>query len=289
MPRSRRCLFAVVLLAGLARQAAADPVCLSIDEQRDMLSPEERRGAIVALGGALAKNDVEVVAAGCTASLVLFDVRLGESITAYLATPRGTISGRVSKIDELPLLYDQLAHAYVTGTPMGEQNVDRTNVTSDQAAPPRRIVADAAVYFRLGYGAVTGNVHSEDPALGLGLRRELDHFAIDVSLLNAVAWTSYDFIRLGGMWFQAPEASESLYLGMGIGFGGTFLDGQDKTGLDGTLVLGYEILRASTLRVFVEAAATLPFYRVPVTGADGSLGAQWSPAFSLALGMGFGR
>lgn len=63
------------------------------------------------------------------------------------------------------------------------------------------------------------------------------------------------------------------------------------SGMQGELSLGFELLRASTIRLFVQADATFPFYRATpdnfITTPTG--GSRYTPTFVIAFGGGFGR
>jgi hypothetical protein len=295
----------------LAQTAAAD-VCVVLDESRDTLGPDDRRAASISFGQALAKAGVQATNANCTETYTFYNVKLGESITVYAIGPRGTRQGRATKLDELPLVYEQVAAALVSGQPMGSlDTVDRTNATTDQMAP-RRVAADGLKYVRLGYGAVTGRETTGGTAFGFGYRYELDALAIDISFLNLV-WASTDttdpatgtrtskggfngeWIRIGAVAYQAPQLNNTLYYGGGLGYGtNAFYDnstGADYSGsgLEATGVLGYEMLRASTIRLFVELDVTLPMYTSSYNFDPMNETKRWSPVAALTFGAGLGH
>ena len=183
-------------------------------------------------------------------------------------------------MDDLPALYSQMVRSIVTGRPMtGFNVVDRTNVTAAQTST-RRVQSDSFSYARLGYGTVFGNHNQGAPAMGFGHRAELDSFGIDVSFLNyqiqpsntSYASTGYygsdggvsgSLLKLEGLYFLKPAANASTYVGGGLSWGGThFSKGSTNShtswhgsGLQGELTVGYELPRASTLRMFVQADA----------------------------------
>jgi len=307
---------AFFMLVGLARAARAD-VCVVLDESRDTLSPEDRRGAAISFGQALAKAGVQVTNANCTETYTVYNVKLGDSITVYVIGPnQQTRQGRASKIDELPLVYEQVASSFVSGAPMGSgtANVDRTNATSDQMAP-RRVTADGLKYARLGYGAVTGRTSAAGTAFGFGYRYELDQLAIDISFLNLVYasenvtdpntgyTTSHggfngEWIRIAAVHYQDPIADRSLYYGGGLGYGTTDMYDDNNganyegSGLQATALVGYELLRASTIRLFVEAHVTLPLYTASYDfGTSGMPDTtnRWAPVAALTIGAGLGH
>lgn len=66
------------------------------------------------------------------------------------------------------------------------------------------------------------------------------------------------------------------------------------SGLQGEISVGYEFLRASTIRMFLQADATLPFYTVHRYTYDSALGAAvggsaWVPSLAFSFGIGWGK
>jgi hypothetical protein len=301
-----------VLLA-IAGTASAE-VCVALDESRDTLGPDDRRAATISFGQALAKAGVQATNTNCTETYTFYNVKLGESITVYVVAPTGTRQGRASKLDELPLVYEQLTHSIVSGQPMGSiENVDRTNATVDQMAP-RRVSADGLKYVRLGYGAVTGKSTDAGTAIGFGYRYELDQLAVDVSFFNIV-WASQDtmdqfgnhvsrgglngeWVRLGLINYQQPLSTSSLYYGGGLGYGSSAYFDVDNggdysgSGLQLSGVAGYEMLRSSTIRMFLELNVTAPLYKASPTfysSATETGSSRWAPVASLTFGLGLGH
>ena len=198
----------------------------------------------------------------------------------------------------------------VTGRPMSGFNVvDRTNVTSAQASS-ERVPADGFWYARLGYGGLFGDRTYGTPAIGFGYRVELDSIGVDVSFLNYQISSSNDYgyygsssrhafagslLKLEGLYFIHPEANKSTYVGGGMSWGGTtFGNGWNGSGLQGELTAGYELPRASALRMFVQADAVLPFYQVSATRfpvnyrLNSPIITEHRYAPSLVVSMGFG-
>lgn len=301
------------LLVTLARSAFAD-VCVTLDESRDTLSPDDRRAALISFGQALAKNGVQVTNQNCTVTYTIYNVKLGDSISTYVTGPTGNREGRASKLDELPMVYEQMAHALLTGEAMGTGggNVDRTNATTDQMAP-RRVAADGLKYVRLGYGAVrTADLGT---AFGFGYRYELDQLAIDLSMnfvftsssttSSSGAMTSRggvngELIGIGALKYQEPLANNSLFFGGRVGYGlNAFYDSNTMTdysgsGLQITGVAGYEMLRASTIRLFLELDVTAPLYTSNGTEYDANFNQigqvkRWAPVVALSIGAGLGH
>jgi hypothetical protein len=271
-----------VLVVSAPAAGRAD-VCVAVDEAGGALSPEERAVAVRLVGKQFELEGESVGAPDCPARYVLSHATLGNTIYVTLAGPRGHREGTALGKDDLPALYSQMVRSMITGRPMSGFNViDRTNVTSAQAST-ERIPADGFWYARLGYGGVFGDRTYGTPALGFGYRVELDSIGIDVSFLNYQISSSNDYgyygssdrafvgslLKLEGLYFIDPEANKSTYVGGGISWGGaTFGNGWNGKGLQGELTAGYELPRASALRVFVQADAVLPFYQVSAVRYD---------------------
>ncbi|HEY1557847.1 MAG TPA: hypothetical protein VGF94_23605 [Kofleriaceae bacterium] len=302
------------MLVGLVRAASAD-VCVVLDESRDTLSPDDRRGALISFGQAMAKAGIQVSNQNCTETYTFYNVKLGDSITVYAIGPNNTTrQARASKLDELPLVYEQMTSSFATGTQMGTGggNVDRTNATNDQMAP-RRVSADGLKYARIGYGAVTGKDTTGGTAFGFGYRYELDQLAIDLSFLNLV-WAEQnvmdpstgfvtskgglngEWIRIAAVRYADTLADKSFYYGAGLGYGTTGIydssndANYEGSGLQVTALAGYEMLRSSTIRLFVEAHVTLPLYTASYEfGATGDSTNRWAPVAALTVGAGLGK
>jgi hypothetical protein len=177
-------------------------------------------------------------------------------------------------------------------------------------------------YARLGHGRVVGAEGSGKPLIGFGYRAELDSFALDVSFLNQqlpVASATFDttgtsagsLLKLEGLYFTNPGRNASAYFGGGLSWGVTSsrsgrtvsssseysYSSWSGSGLQGELTAGYELPRASALRFFVQADATLPFYRTTGTvttyaqsrSSTLTLGHRYNPSIALSLGVGWQR
>ena len=247
----------------------------------------------------------------CSTPYTLAHVRLGNTITVTLSGPQGLREATALSLDDLPALYNQMVRAMVTGQPMTAMGVvDRTNVTSSQATG-RRVHSDSLWYARLGYGSLFGDRAYGTPALGFGYRAELDSFGIDVAFLNFQFPTSNDasdsalagsLLKLSGLYFLNPQASRTAYFGGGLSYGhatfgnwdyraiGNYRTEWDGSGLQGELTVGYELARATSLRLFVQADAVLPFYQVTsetysrsvVTSTD----RRYAPSLVVSIGIG---
>ncbi|MEL6545154.1 MAG: hypothetical protein AAFQ82_11050 [Myxococcota bacterium] len=290
-------------------------VCVSLDGSSDTLEPSDQKAVIKVVESAFRQEGETVVNTPCSEQYTIYNLKLGKSVQAVMSGPRGERSGRVSTIEDLPRIYSQMVRSVLNGTPMSNDgSVSRDNVTADQAAP-RRVEADSMWYLRLGAGSVTGGDFNWGPSFGFGYRYELDHWGIDASA-NLYIGTERDvendeldlglsgsLIKLMGLYFFDATGNASPYVGAGISYGGAAVideisDGSGGSttdtfaggGLQGELSVGYELLRASTIRMFVAFDATLPFYQ---SSADIGFGdddeTRYTPTFGLSLGFGFGR
>jgi hypothetical protein len=323
----RRILIAVALSAAAvtlhARSAHAQTgtadleVCVAIDEARDGLSAQDRVSALLVLERQFELAGWRIAGEGCTNQYVLSHIPLGDHIIVRLAGPSESREGIAAGLSDLQALYDQMVRSIVTGRPMTGFNViDRTNVTAAQSRA-NRVHSDRYAYGRLGFGAIVGERVHGTPALGVGYRAELDAFGIDVSFFNVqTSGGSYvdadgasmvALVRLQALYFLKPTANASAYVGGGLSWGATNItaapddDRRDSytsfwqgNGMQGELTVGYELPRASTLRVFVEGTATLPFYRVaseryPLqpNGSRPDISRRYAPAFVASIGFGW--
>ncbi len=306
---------AAVLCAGLtvARPARAD-VCITIDEKHDTFSPPERAAALLLLARQFELAGERVVEPACPTAYVVSHVQLGERIAITLSGPGGQRDATALGLDDVPRVYSQMVRSLLSGRPMDAHGVlDRTNVSNTQAEQPRRVASDSIVYARLGYGGIFGDRTYGGPSIGLvGFRKELDSFAVDVSFLNFQYKSNSGYAYSGGMtgsWlklealhFVSPQSDRSAYFGGGLSWSTTNLETAGKSwsgsGLQGEVTAGYELARASTIRVFVQADAGLPFYNVtsityaywtpyPYTGT--STEHRYAPSLMLSIGVGWQR
>ena len=321
-----RVTFFATILFCVAAQAAQAQVCVSIDESQDTLGPGDRAAAVLLLNRQFALAGEEV-SAGCTTPYLLAHIKLGNTITVTLSGPRGEREGTAVGLDDLPALYNQMVRSLLTGRPMeGLAVVDRRNVTAAQAAG-QRVYSDAFTYARLGYGAIYGGRAFGTPSFGFGYRAELDTVAIDVSFLNVQVGESPAYysgspsagssslIKLSGLYMLNRQANAAPYVGGGLSWGRSTINqsqpiesprgappgatyyyttNSEGSGLQGELTAGYEIGRATTLRLFVQADATLPFYTVKSEtissrGVVTSTTSRYTPTVMVSVGLGWQR
>jgi len=225
-----------------------------------------------------------------------------------LSGPGGQREDTALGLDDLPALYNQMVRSIVTG----RSALDRTNVTEAQSIA-HRVHSDSIWYARIGYGALFGDHAYATPSFGFGYRAELDSLGIDVSFLNYqfrnLAFDYYSpsasagsLLKLSGLYFIDPHANRTAYLGGGLSYGNTsFSDSRpdslglyrsqwEGSGLQSELTIGYELARATSLRMFLQADAVLPFYQVAAAtfsrGGVVSTDHRYAPSFIVSIGIG---
>jgi hypothetical protein len=310
----RRLLAVACLLIASAGAAQAD-VCIEIDEARDSLAPQDRAGALLLVTRQFEQAGEQVVAAGCPDQYSVSHATLGDIIVVIIAGPRGRREAIASGIDDLPAIYSQMVRSLVTGRPMtGFNVVDRTNVTESQTSA-RRVHSDSIWYARLGYGAIFGDRAYGTPAFGFGYRAELDPLALDIAFLNYQFRSSTGYfgshdtayadslLKLSALYFLDPTANRTSYFGGGLSYGrkryGSWGYGTidhhttdwEGDGLQGELTYGYEIARATSLRMFLQADAVFPFYTVVSqtftrSGLAISENRRYAPSLVISVGIG---
>ena len=306
-----KCFSVIAFVALAAAGTAQAQVCVRVDETRDTLSPADRTSAVLLLEKEFARAGKSVVH-DCPTPYTISHIRLGNVITVTLIGSEGHRDGTAQGLNDLPPLYNQLVRSLVTGRDV----VDRSNVTVNQSSASR-VHSDSLKYVQLGYGSSFGaGVHGM-PAVGFGYRAELDSFAIDVSLMSRVGHYSPGsssgagaggFLKLEGLHFVRSRSSAAPYFGGGISWGGNssnttgrpyygtpfnspYSTGWHGNGIHGEITAGYEFARATTLRVFLQADATLPFYKVTSESYLGptlvSTNRSYAPSVAFTIGLGW--
>lgn len=277
---------ALVLALTLSSVAAASD-CVVLDPARDSLSAEEQRAAQVLLEDALTAVGYAVSPAPCASTWTVSHTRLGESVTVRLSQGGKSDQLTVTRIEELPVAYERLVRALQTGQSVAA-TADRNSVTVAEESP-RRMQADALAYLQLG-GGVTGldNIVG-GTAFGGGYRHSLDKLAIDVGILHFILPTDMEeeedqqftvnLLSLSVLSYFSGDAASSLYAGGGLGYGITTNPSGVQSGLQVQGIVGYELLRQSTIRLFPQLEVTLPVYRIDDT--------DWVPSAALTLNVAF--
>ena len=311
---------ATVLLATLVGRPSFASVCVQVDTSQDTLSEGDRKASKALLEQALRDQGVQVDVQNCTETYRVYHIKLGNSITVFMQGPKGYRQATARSLEDVPAVYSQMVRSLISGRPMNtiDGTVDRTNVTSAQQAP-NRVEADSLWYLRIGYGLALGPTTGHGVAFGFGYRYELDELGVDLSFLNLVIGNNNNssksttvtgsWAKIMGLYFLSPIATGSLFLGGGLSWGmaaatGSTTDATGSTstssqtytgsGLQGEISVGYEFLRASTIRMFLQADATLPFYTVrrytfdSVSGLTASA-SSWVPSLAFSFGIGWGK
>lgn len=317
-------LVAASLVAATAGAAQAQ-VCVKIDESHDTLDATDRSAALLMLNKQFAIAG-EAVAAECSTPYTVAHVKLGNTITVTLSGPKGNREGMAIGLDDLPALYNQMVRSLETGRPMTGLNVtDRTNVTEAQSTA-NRVHSDGFSYARLGYAGIFGDSAYGTPSFGLGYRAELDKVAIDISFLNfqvgtadyysnSSSATGASVIKLSGLYLLNGKNNSTPYFGGGLSWGATTISGSrpyqyltpsssytyttggSGNGLQGELTAGYEFARATTIRMFAQADAILPFYSIQsdtittrgYTTVVTSSTHRYVPSLVMSIGLGWQR
>ena len=311
----RAALIAAMLGLGLFPAPANADVCVTIDETRDTFSPQERSAALLLLTRQFELAGERVVPPGCPTPYVVSHVQLGTLITITLIGPNGQRDATAHGMEDVPAVYSQMVRSLLRGQPMDARGiVDRTNVSAEQAAAPNRVHSDSLFYARLGYGAIFADRTYGGVSAGMfGYRRELDKFGIDVSFLNyqyqassgayyySESGSTNSWLKLEFLHFATPLSDRSLYFGAGLSWSTQSLNNLGTSwsgsGLQGELSAGYELGRASTIRVFIQADAGLPFYELssstyvyspayPYASAT-TTAHRYAPTFVVSMGLGW--
>jgi hypothetical protein len=98
-------------------------------------------------------------------------------------------------------------------------------------------------------------------------------------------------MKVERLYFMNPGAKGSAYAGAGMSFAGSSFGGR---GLQGELSAGYQFARANSLRVFMQADATLPFYkatleRYSALGLRIGTERRFAPVLAVSVGFGWQR
>ncbi len=289
---------------------SAENACIVIDETKDQLTESDRKAAKFHFEFTLKKEGYTINDADCKEKFVVFHAKLGESITAFIESPKGARDMTAKNVEDLPNIYSQILKSLTIGVASGDLSATtRTTVTSKQTENPKRVAAEGLFYGRIGYGLITDAGNKSGAFLGLGYRLELDKFGIDFSALNISInggsddKSSFDMelVKIGALYFLSKDEPESFYFGGGASYGLSDIYNDKKTykgsGVRAAITGGYEILRTSNVRFFIQSDLVLPFYKCKeyyetedgdekIT-ADG--GAKYSPTIVISIGIGRGR
>jgi hypothetical protein len=291
---------------GFAPALAHAANCVRIDEARDGLTPEERSSAITLFEDTLTQEHQPVGRDACTDTWMLNHVRLGESVTITVQSSQGTRRAKANRLEDLPNIYSQMVRSILAGGEMTNESgaVNRKNVTEAQSSKAQRVRADAIWYAKLGYGVTTADGLDSGPEFGFGRRWELDRVGIDLSFLNFLMYqnsegfngVSAGWVELAADYFFDADANSTPYIGAGVSLGSHSVPSSkgdfDGSGLQAKGTVGYEMFRASTIRLLVQFDALLPMYRLVRKDYDNTgtefISHAYAPTFLLSLGLGWG-
>ena len=212
-------------------------------------------------------------------------IRLGTTISVTLSGPAGKREATALGLDDLPAVYSQMVRSLTTGQPMGIGVLDRTNVSASQDLPPPPRPFGRLLVHPSGIWQPFRSVHAQWRVVRLRLSRGIQpdrprrvvfqrsterHWRLPRR--ERFAWS---LVKLQALYFTSPTTNRSAYFGGGLSYGRTELQVSTSDAFSGTsyghgsglqagLTAGYEIARATSARVFVQADVTLPFYNVHV-------------------------
>src|SRR5947209_4174188 len=107
---------AVLMTATTARaqtRAAEVTICITVDEEHDTLSPQDRKAALLLIARQFELAGQRVAPEGCSMLYTVSHVRLGETIAVILSGPNGQREGAALGLDDLPALYSQMVRSMV--------------------------------------------------------------------------------------------------------------------------------------------------------------------------------
>lgn len=266
------------VLFALATPGASPPTtCAAIDETADMLGADDRRTALALIRQALSATGRTVVESGCAETVTVSHVRVGSSINVAVRAAGGARVARAASMESLPDTYLALLR--------DEGPLTATTAAAPAAAPSTHASASSRSWFgfgaghgqlyaRLGYhGTTAGDDAKFGPSLGIGYRFEVGRLLLDASTANLNFWRrtqrdSYDetwnaYLRLMAFRYVDDLVGVDLYAGGGLSYGQ--LRGYDEgighgDGMQGEIGIGYEMLRTTVVRAFVQLVTSVPFY-----------------------------
>jgi hypothetical protein len=285
--QSRERMLTALLYLALASPppAAPAPLCIRFDPAADKLSAGDRKTALALIEQAVAATGGQMAADGCSDPLALSHVKVGDAISVALRGPGGAHFAQAARMEALPEVYVRLfaqaksenKSANRNANPAGSTAAPVAQVERDEPERPSRFGfgdGHGQFYARLGYNGTARDGMRTGPSLGLGYRRELGNLMFDVSTLNMNFWrqTQYDsyndtwnaYLRLMAFRYLGDVLhGADLFAGGGLSYGESrTADGLRGAGIQGEVGLGYELLRHTVMRSFVQVVATIPFYEV---------------------------
>lgn len=182
-------------------------------------------------------------------------------------------------------------------------SADPAQARQGAAATPTAAAPDATqsmIIARIG-GSMSPNAGLRGgPEAGLGVRVDMGRVGIDLSTnlgLNQrgarmdVTGLRGSFLKLSTHYHFMPDATSSPYVGGGLSVGGQSDRIMNRKvsgmGLQGEIVLGYELMRRSSVGLFIELGATLPMY-VAKSACPVAPERRYMPTMGLSIGVALG-
>ena len=284
-------------------------ICVELDLSKDGLSEQEQKSAVPLLTETFAGEGEETTDAPCDDVYKVYHLKFGNAVTVVVSGAKGTRKLRVNSLEEIPNAYSQIARALIAGTEITTVDTKTRKNVTDRQADPNRVKSDNLVYVNLGAGYTMGGTESAymDTAYGFGYRYELDNLGLDVSFRVQMAsedrreFDEPEFgqidteghevpetVALSGnlraFYFSNPSESATFYYGGGMSYGVMNFYRHDKewgnAGLMANGTVGYEFMRTSTIRMFVESNVYLPFF----SASDDLESSRWVPQMMVVVG-----
>lgn len=294
----RLATFAALTAALLTSTSALAGICVTINKDRDTLSPEDQRAARITLENTLENQGIKPIGEPCETTYTLSHTKLGEEVTIRLAVGEETRTLRARGLEDLPSAYEQMVASIKNGTPLAD-NIGRQNVTNKQTNRNKQEL-ESQLYIALG-GVMSELNQEAAPLFRFGYRFETDSAGFGLSgSLSPFPKTGGGGAGLDfeGLYFFDGQAGSSLYTGASIGYQGysygepAFDDVVESTVTDTTEwagagfavrpMVGWEFFRATSGRLFIQAEANLPTYMLEQGGQE-----KWNPSFMFTVGGSF--
>ena len=282
MSFAKTAVVAMLAAAPISSALAAD--CAELNTDRDNLAAEDQHSALLLFSSALEAQGVVLGdSEGCENRYVLSHVALGSSITVRASLGENAQSMTVSTLEDLPRAYSQLANTLVNGVELADA-MGRDNVTIEQAHNQRRMKTEYLATLGFGGSMVTPGT-GVAPLFKGGMRIEINSWALDASFeLAADGHEGREQAVLAGtlnlLGFANPLANHTLYYGGGLGYGMTALqDYSESYGFEARGIVGYELFRATTMRLFFQGDLVLP--------TDSAIEWGWGPRTAVSVGFGY--
>ena len=132
-------------------------------------------------------------------------------------------------------------------------------------------------------------LHANGPSFNFMYRNEIDEWAVGFGSKIGGGKSQPDFFflfEIEALYYLNPYANHSLYAGVGAGLSAEFEKEQNISysgfGVELSGKIGYELLRSSTIRLFVQADIHHPFYKL--SHKDNTRKAFTRPAFLFGIG-----